>query len=85
MKHEIKSYIAMIVAENRDWIIQEDLTIAEYLLQAGESYEFMVAYLSDEQREEIELADNRLELEAKAAKEVVDYINANYNYKLKKE
>lgn len=85
MKHEIKSYIAMIVAENRDWIIQEDLTIAEYLLQAGESYEFMVAYLSDEQREEIELADNRLELEAKAAKEVVDCINANYNYKLKKE
>lgn len=85
MKANIKQYIAAIISDNRDWIIQEDLTVAEYLLQAGESYEFMSEYLSYERREEIELADNRIELAAKAAKEVVDYINANYNYKLEKE
>lgn len=85
MKTNIKEYIAAIISDNREFITANDLTVAEYLLQAGESYEFMSEYLSDEQREEIELADNRLELEAKAAKEVVGYINANYNYKLEAE
>lgn len=99
MKKNIAQWIRQEIDENREYIIEDDWLVSDYLLQ-GDEYDAAYDYLSDEDHEIIDRAGDQIfdetydiekrkearkDKERELVAEIVSYIKENYNYKLNAE
>lgn len=85
MKKNIAQWIDQIIADNRMYIIENDQTVAEYLLGAGEGIESVANFLSEDDDDAIAQAEDSNAKQNELVAEIVSYIKENYNYKLNSE
>ena len=80
MKPSIKTRLDAVEFDNKEFIKEEDMTVAEYLLFNSEQEDQgWLYYLTDEEIEEFE---NNDEIANKHIEEIKEFVNKYYDYKI---
>lgn len=80
MKHQIKTLLDSVEIDNEKFIKENEMTVADYLLEAtkAEDQGFLF-YLTENEKEEFEKDEKKAEHHIN---EIVSFISENYNYYL---
>lgn len=75
MRHDIDTYIQAIEHDNREFIINSNMTVAEYILDNAENTHSYYEYFDDD-----ELEKNHGEPTKEQIREFRQYMLCNYNH-----